>query len=181
MQLAHGSIWVATVYVSIYTLSAIFVAGLSYKLWFRINHKLLPMPPIQWKEENLKPTETKKAKKKPWLLLLLVLAGIAAIFYWLDMESENNWLRIGKTISWSLASILFWYAVISPWLLRLTQGFLKKKESKYTQEVAQTLQLIPVLRKLAASAWTASAAERGLVRLSTFISLLVFWSLLYED
>lgn len=181
LEVEHGSFWVATVYVGIYSLSAIFIAGLSYKLWFRIKYNLLPLPPFDLQYENPTPAETNMAKKKPWLLLLLVLAVIAAIFFWLDRDGENNWLRIGKTISWSLASIVFWYAVVNPLLLRLTQGFLKKKESRYTEEVAQTLQLIPALRKLAATAWATSAGERGLVRLSTFVSLLVFWSLLYEE
>ncbi len=181
LDIANGSIWIAGIYLGIYTLAGILVSALTYKIWFRIKHGLLPLPACLQQVVHRNEQKTDQSKAKSWLWLLLLLVAILATLYISETEQSAAWTKVLKTMSWSLASILVWYGFISPLLLKLTRQYLTKKQNQYAEEVSQTLQLIPALRVLAGKAWTETGSLSGFKRLSAFISLLIFWSLLWED
>jgi len=182
IEVSNGSIWIASIYLGIYSLAAIFIAGISYKLWFRINHGLLPIKDSNTIENaGNQEFHASKSKPKPWLWYLVLISLIAIVLFYVEKDDSSAWFRVGKTIVWSLASIIFWYGLVNPILLRFTQNYLKKKESQYVSEVNETLKLIPAFKSLAKKAWTETAHLNGFERMSTFVNLLVFWSLLWEE
>jgi hypothetical protein len=180
LEVSNGSFWIAGIYLGIYTLAGVLVSVLTYKLWFRIKHGLLPDPVHVQQFSHETEQKIKKSSSTSWPWLLACLAAILATLYLSEGDDSNAWIKVAKTMSWSLASIFIWYIVLNPLLLKLTRLYLKKKQNQYAEDVGQILQLIPALRGLAGKAWAETKHENGLKRLTAFISLFIFWSLLWE-
>lgn len=80
--------------------------------------------------------------------MVLVMIGLSAVLFVFAYDNNQGWLAVAKTISCTLAVILVWFMIRSPLFTKAIQKLLQKKESRYGEEVVETLSFLPVLRKL---------------------------------
>ena len=77
--------------------------------------------------------------------------------------------------------MLIWFVLLGPLFTKAIQKLLKKKESRYSDEVARTLSFLPVLRKLTALAWQHSKLHTGFKRWQFFFTALIYASLTWSE
>jgi hypothetical protein len=186
-QLGHivsnGSNWVIGIYLFIYIAGGFFIAWLAYST---INNFDAADPIFISQEPSSISTNfinsdipvKKKAYKKIWFLLLIMVI-LSAILFFLSADKKQGWLDVLKTISWSISALLVWFVLISPLLTKGIQKLLKKKENKYGDEVLKALSFLPVLKKITAAAWQQSKAHRGFKRYHFFFKTLIYTTLTY--
>lgn len=183
--ISNGSYWIMAVYLFIYLLGGIFIAWLSYRT---INSFNASNPGFILKETD--PINTglvintnpagKKMRKKPWLLIGGMIA-LSVILFLFASNKKEGWVEVVKTISWTLSAVLVWFVLIGPLITKAVQKILKKKQSRYSDEVLQTLALLPVLKQITATAWQQSKLQQGFKRWSFFVTTLIFATLTWSD
>jgi len=116
---------------------------------------------------------------KLWTIIL-VLVILSVILFVFAPDNKQGLLAVLRTISWTLAVILLWYMVARPVFTKLIQRLLRKKESKYRDEVLNVLSFLPALRQLTALAWQKSKLYSGREKWQFFFSAFIRWSLTYS-
>jgi hypothetical protein len=106
---------------------------------------------------------------------------LSVVLFFFAEDKKQGWLAVAKTISWTVSAILIWYMLIGPLFTKVIQRLLRKKQSRYSEEVLKTLSFLPVLRKLATAAWQQSSSYRGFRRWNFFLALLIHTTLTYSD
>lgn len=176
---ANGNFWVIGIYLFIYFIGGLFIAWLAYKTIKEIFlDKNLPLPSIILSDEISFPNNKKNKFKLATIFLLLVV--IAALLFFFSNDQKDGWMAVLKTLSWTSAVIFLWYFIISPVFTKFIQNILKKKETRYSEEVADVLSFLPVLKQLAVMAWQKSNQYKGWHRVRYFISTMVHWSLTWS-
>ncbi len=180
----NGSAWIIGVYLSIYLIGGLVTAVIAFKMWRRMAfiQALLPNLVIQNINENL--TASNKAnqpKKRKWKVYLILLFLIAAVLWLIAPNAQAGWIAVLKSISWTITTLVIWYAVISPLVTRFLLQYLLKKEYRHQQEINQIMATLPVMQKIAAAAWTYSGTKKGWSRLPLFFHSFITWALLYTD
>lgn len=182
---SNGSQWLVTVYLGIYLVGGIIIAWIAYKTikGFFTEKDLAILDSTKiingeiYKEE---PTKRKTLYQKLWKLML-VLVILSAVLFVFAADTKQGWLAVVKTMSWTLSVILVWFMLIGPLFTRLIQKLLRKKQSRYSDEVLRTLSFLPMLRRIAALAWEKSREYSGPARWQFFFSALIHWSLTCSD
>lgn len=181
---ANGSRWLITIYLLIYIVGGIFVAWMGWKTLVGFsNDKFSGFSTDETFIAGIRPAgirDKKNNTRKLWTVLLLLIASSAVLFF-VAANAKQGWIAVAKTVSWTLAAIMFWYMLINPFLTRVIKQLLKKKESRYSAEVSRTLAFLPVLRQLTALAWRKSKSNKAGNRWYIFLSQLIHSSLTYND
>lgn len=182
---SNGSYWIITVYLFIYVIGGIFIAWLALKTihnFYAKNAKFISDKDskLAIKVLKIEITAKKNKLKKIWVLIGFMIALSVFLFIFASNQT-HGWIAVVKTISWTLSAILIWYLIIGPLLTKAIQQFLKKKQSKYGEDVVQILSFIPVLRQLTSLAWQQSKLNSGFGRWSTFVSTLIHSTLTYTE
>ncbi len=178
-----GSYWIIAVYLFIYLAGGFFIAWLALKTihsFYAKNPKFISDEDAKLSITEIKITTKKNKLKKLWVLIGFMIM-LSVILFLFASDRTEGWLAVVKTISWTLSAILIWYIIIGPLLTKAIQQFLKKKQSKYGEEVVQILSFIPVLRLLTSLAWQQSKLNTGLGRWSTFVTTLIHFTLTYTE
>ena len=181
----NGSYWIVGIYLLIYLAGGFFIAWLALRTIhnFYTNTTVLNFDTISVMNPvpaNAKIASGKNNYKKLWKLVLLMLL-LSAILFLFASDTKQGLLAIAKTISWTLSAILIWYMLIGPLFTKIIQKFLHKKESRYSDEVLQTLSFLPVLRQLTVIVWQQSKLRRGRKRWTYFFSALIHATLTYAE
>ena len=185
LSATNGSQWVIGVYLLLYIVGGVFIAWIAYKTIkgffaqegvFSLDNPVIINKTI-FKEDMPK---RKTLYQKLWSMIL-VLVALSVILFFFASNSKQGWLAVAKTITWTISAILIWFMLIGPLLTKGIQKLLKKKESRYSDEVLRTLSFLPVLRQLTGFAWQRSRQYSGLKRWHFFFSALIHWSLTYSD
>ena len=106
---------------------------------------------------------------------------LSVMLYFFATDKSQGWVEVLKTITWTLAALLLWFVLLGPLFTKAIQKLLKKKESRYSDEVARTLSFLPVLRKLTALAWQQSKLHTGFKRWQFFFTALIYASLTWSE
>lgn len=168
-------------YVALFLISGIIVGRIAgilpeelpkFKNQLRImGHKNIYQAPIKL------PTVKQKNKLFPYLFTGLLVIVLGSTFLLQpDGGATQGFLLILRT----LACIAIWYLVLSKILKKLVLKLLKKKESRYAQEVDTTLAIIPHIKKLVPVAWKVAKLTKTFKRPTTFIFSLIYLTLTYE-
>ena len=182
---SNGSYWIIGVYLFIYLAGG---GGIAWLAWRTIksfgteNPVLVLEKSLAFNTDNIivkKPT-SKNIYKKLWVLIL-VMVILSVILYFFAADSKKGWLAVAKTISWTMSAILIWFMLIGPLFTKGIQKLLKKKQSRYSDEVLRTLSFLPVLRQLTALAWQQSKAHTGFKKCHFFFTLLIQATLTYSE
>ena len=182
---SNGSFWIVAVYLVIYIAGGFFIAWLAYRT---IKNFDTASPLFILKESSAVNRDyntgskafKKTSYKKIWLLLLAMVILSVILFFFSD-DTKQGWMEVLKTITWALSALLIWFVLIGPLLTKSIQKLLKKKESRYSDEVARTLSFLPVLKKLAALAWQQSKLQRGSKRWLFFFTAFIYAALTWSE
>lgn len=182
---SNGSVWIMGVYLFIYFAGGFFIAWLA---WRTIRDFDTANPDFILKESSGANTNLvtgndlvkKSSYKKIWVLLLIMIVLSALIFFFAT-DKKQGWVEVIKTITWTLSAMLLWFVLIGPLFTKGIQKILKKKESRYSDEVAKTLSYLPVLKKLTNLAWQQSKLHRGFKRWHFFFTALIYAALTWSE
>ena len=181
----HGSRWLITVYLFIHLLGGILVALMTWQLIKSFtagnNISAAGYQPVIKNPDMILPAVKRKGIRMHLLLIILVMLILSVLLFVFAADVKNGWMAVFKTFTWTITAILSWYLLISPLFTRLLLRLLKKKESKYGENISRALAFIPVLRPLTAMAWKESSNHKGWKRIYSFFFTLLHWSLVYTD
>lgn len=184
-MVANGSFWIMVVYLFIYIAGGFFIAWLA---WRTISNFDTSTPEFVLKEFsavdrdliNSSGTNKKRSYKKIWILLILLVI-LSALLFFFAKDAKQGWLEVIKTITWTLSAMLLWFVLIGPLFTKGIQKLLKKKESRYSDEVAKVLSFLPVLSGLTNAAWQQSKQHRGFRRWQFFFTVLIYAALTWSE
>jgi hypothetical protein len=182
---SNGSYWIIGLYLFIYLLGGVFIAWLAGKTLQRFNSEndLMIIDTSKIRSNiilNNAPKKSANKFNKLWLLIFILLIISAVLFVFAD-NYKDGWLTVIKTISWTLSVILIWFMLIGPLITKVIQKLLKKKESRYRDEVLRTLSFLPVLRQLTVLAWQQSKIYTGFKRWYFFFTALIHTTLIHSE
>ncbi len=177
----NGSYWIVAIYLAMYTAGGFLIAWLAMRTIknFYADKSVLDSAEVA-KIPAIRKAVKQNRFKKLWVLIGLMIL-VSVILYFFASGSNQGWLAVAKTISWTLSAILIWYMIIGPLFTKIIQKFLQKKQSRYSEEVLQTLSFIPVLRQLTTMAWQQSRSAKGFKRWPLFVSTLIHATLTYSE
>lgn len=183
------SVLLISVYAAIHLTAGIFMGIIAGRLPSKINkvdrtNKIL-FDMLNSGSENLQQRNKSKEKKKWWRkksgLALLIFSVLFVVTSYIFPEfGKNRVWEIVIMLVRSVVIISLWYFVISPFLLKLINKYLRKKESQYSKEILQMIGLFPYFRKAVSASWKFSSSEKGIRRLNIFASELLALILLHD-
>lgn len=180
----NGSYWIVAIYLLIYVAGGFFIAWLAYRTikGFNAEDPALVLDSSVEINSNINDLKIagRRNYKKLWILIAVMIVLSVVLFVFAD-DNKQGWLAVVKTISWTVSAILVWYMLIGPLFTKAIQKLLHKKESRYSEEILQTLSFLPVLRKLTALAWQQSRLQRGFRRWYFFFTALIHATLTYTE
>jgi uncharacterized integral membrane protein len=182
---SNGSTWIVAFYLLIYIAGGIFIAWLA---WCTIKNFDATNPHFILKESSAVNTDPvtgndpvkKNNYKKVWVLLLIMIV-LSVILFLFATDKKQGWMEVIKTITWTLSALLLWFVLIGPLFTRGIQKLLKKKESRYSDEVSKTLSFLPVLNRLTNLAWRQSKLHHGFKRWHFFFTALIYAALTWSE
>lgn len=176
---SHNSAWIISIYLAIYVLGGIFTGIKAWQMIsnYRSGPKEINAMPLPLYDIFIISPEKQQHIRKQLLVYSLILFSLSVVLFVFSANSKQGWMAVLKTFSYTTVAIMLWYLFISPLFTRLIKQYLKKKEYRYSAEVAGVLSFLPVLRQLSSSAWKESTVYRGRKRWNYFLSLLIHWSL----
>lgn len=182
---SNGSYWIVGIYLLIYIAGGFFIAILAYrtiKSFKTENSSFIPysMPEATTQFVQLKKNSPKNNFKKLWVLIVLMI-GLSVVLFVFAADNKKGWLAVAKTFTWTLSAILIWFMLISPLFTKAIQKLLKKKQSRYSEEVINILSFLPVLKQLTAQAWQQSKLHSGFSRWQFFFKALIHTTLTYTE
>ncbi len=180
----NGSYWIVGIYLLVYLLGGFFIAWLCFRILKSFKAESTTYILDISTSVNAYPIETKRSSvknryKKLWLMVL-VMIGLSVILFVFASDNNQGWLAVAKTISWTLTAILIWFMLLGPLFTKAIQKLLQKKESRYSEEVLETLCFLPVLRKLTTLSWQQSKSKTGFKRWYFFFVALIHTTLTYS-
>ena len=182
---SNGSTWIVTIYLLIYIAGGFFIAWLA---WRTIKNFDTTNPHFILKESSAINQDLitgndpvkKNSYKKVWVLLLTMIV-LSVMLFLFATDKKQGWVEVIKTITWTLSAMLLWFVLISPLFTKGIQKILKKKESRYSDEVSKTLSFLPFLNKLTNLAWQQSKLHRGFKRWHFFFTALIYAALTWSE
>lgn len=185
LSATHSSEWVIGIYLLIYITGGICIAWMAFQTLknFSIENRIIFLSDDVVSTKETLSIECNKRKKNTNKLLLFIIVPIvlSVILFLFSSDIHEAWIAVLKTISWTVTAILVWYIIINPVITKFVQITLRKKQSRYKEEVLKTLSFLPVIRRLAVKAWKKSAMHKGWQRWQYFIATLIHWVLTYSD
>ena len=181
----NGSNWIVGIYLFIYFIGGFVIAWLAYSTLKNFNtaNPVFILKESSANNMNLKLSNAPDKKKsyKKLCLLLLVMIILSVILFFFSADKNQGWVEVLKTITWTISALLIWFLLIGPLITKAIQKLLKKKQSRYSDEIAMTLSFLPVLKKLTALAWQQSKLLSGFKRLHFFFKVLIYSTLTYTE
>lgn len=120
-------------------------------------------------------------RKRKVLVFWLVAVVIISLPLILINENSEGWKSGIYLVSRSILVLLFWYLLIGPLLLKAIRLLLEKRQSKFQSQIEHTLDLFPYLRSIINLAWSESASEKGLSRMSYFLAKTIVYSVHFNS
>jgi hypothetical protein len=181
----NGSNWIVGIYLFIYFVGGFVIAWLAYstikkidtaKPVFILNESATGIIDLKTNSAPFKKTSYKKI-----YMLLLLMIIVSVILYFFSGDKKQGWIEVLKTTIWTISALLIWFILIGPLLTKAIQKLLKKKQSRYSDEVSKALSFLPVLNKLTNLAWQQSKLHRGFKRWHFFFTALIYATLTYTE
>ena len=182
---SNGSYWIVSAYLLIYIAGGLLIAVFAYRTIksFNADNKEFLLEPLSEINTNVLKTNNSSPKsfyKKLWVLILFMIA-LSAVLFVFAADNKQGWLAVAKTITWTLSAILIWFMLIGPLFTKAIQKLLKKKQSRYSEEVLNILSFLPVLKQLTSLAWQQSKLHHGFSRWQSFFTSLIHTTLTYTE
>jgi hypothetical protein len=169
------SFWLILTYIGIHLLAGIVVGISAARIpsWIENEtNKEKNIYQLKDSEEEFDfPTRKKKKLwfKKPSVYTMITFAGTLIILSYLFPEiSETQGMKALVMIVRSTCILILWYSLVGPFLIKISQNYLRTKQNKYATEVQKTLNILIPLRYIVYQAWNESQNYSGLNRIKNF-------------
>jgi hypothetical protein len=175
------SFWLIGLYVGVHIIFGFFIGLFAGKLPIKLDHL---------KKDNLIDINNSKdkshvinVKKKPgrfWLskpsgiAVLILVTAILILTYVYPQFSESVAVKAIIMIIRSVFIMLIWYLVAGPLLLKLYKKYIKKHGTKYSEEIDQTIRLLPFAKIIVVESWKLAKNYKPMKRLQKFIITTIF-------
>lgn len=179
--ISSGSYWIIGIYLAMYLIGGFFIAWFTYRMIKKYSADIpayyIEIIPVLTTDEIS--TKSKRYKKIGVLVVLMIC--LSALLFVFAADKKQGWVEVIKTISWTLSAILIWFMLIGPLLTNALKKLLRKKESRYSDELLSILSFLPVLKLLARLLWQQSKSYRGFKKWTFFLSSLIHAALTYSE
>ncbi|MDG5490233.1 hypothetical protein [Psychroserpens sp. SPM9] len=118
--------------------------------------------------QNASPSKVKFKTKVIWVWLITV-AGMVLAFAFFGGDLLG-WKKGVYLMLRSFLILLLWYLVIGPFLLKLVQKYLSKKESQYKEDISNAMDLFPYFRQIISYSWRDTKHLKGYTRFKHFMA-----------
>jgi hypothetical protein len=179
-----GSQLLIGIYLLIYFIGGFIIGWIAYRVIKGFSGKnpvSINNTVITFNTEMFKDVAPRKSFMNKLWMIILVLLVLSIILFAFAPDNKQGWLAVVRTVSWTAAVILLWYMIARPVFTKLIQKLLRKKESKYRDEVLSVLSFLPALRQLTALAWQKSKLYSGWEKWQFFFSAFIHWSLTWSE
>lgn len=129
---------------------------------------------------NSKPKKRSWYQKSTTIVIALLLISMVIYSYLTPEEFTGLESMVFLIVLRSLIILFFWLFILSPLLKIFLKKFLKKKESKYTREIAGILDLFPAFKNIVVYNWKKSLPIRNPKSIWNFIVNSVTMLLFFE-
>ena len=162
--------FLVTLYLVVYGVCGL-LAGLFIKSIIKIISR---KPEVDFYLDTM-PKESESTKRKVpfktkviwvWLITVAVIVLGFSIFG----GALFGWQKAIYIVFRSFLILMLWYLVIGPFLLKLVQKYLSKKESKYQKEITNAMDLFPYFRQIISFTWKQTQHLKGFNRFKFFIA-----------
>ncbi len=163
-------------YVGIHITIGIAIGLYAGKLPEKIEKYSSTTPRLNLNDDNVSILQSdKKRKKRIWLLrptgLIIFLFSITLLLLtFLLPEYSDMKYDIIIMIIRSLTLTFLWYVFLSSLVKKLFQRFLNKKKFQHAETVNEMISLFPQFKKIVGYCWKNSESERGIRRVTKFLS-----------
>lgn len=176
-NIANGSYWLIGIYLSIYFFAAIGITFITYKIITNFSFTSSSYKQININLPKINNAATiKMSKKKTWIYFT-ALAIISTTLFFIEPNSNKGFIVVAKTISWTLFAIFSWYIIITPLFKKLIVAMLKNSKTNYSNQVAETMNMLPFIKIIAINIWQQSKQYKGFNRICFFLSTLMYYAL----
>lgn len=159
-----------TIYLTIYALSGI-LAGLFIRSIIQI---LADKKQTDFYFKDIDPAVLKKSSakriKKKVLWIWLGIMTIMVIGFYVFGDGVLGWQKAVYIMLRSLIILILWYGLLGPLILRTIQIYLKKKKSKYQEEVSNAMDLLPYFTPIIRYTWRDTKHLKGYKRFKYFVA-----------
>lgn len=175
--------WLIAVYASIHLIAGIFTglyaSGLSRRtdaILKNESNKSLFDAKSFIEEENIK---SKKSKHKRWWFKpggILFFVIIISLFTYSYLYPDYEYIKKDSLLIMLLRGILLmfiWYKFLSPLLMSGFKKVIDKKKNKYTGEIENVVNILPLFKSIIKFCWNESTQVKGFKRLHRFFSLVL--------
>lgn len=107
-----------------------------------------------------------------WLWLITTAVIVLAFAYF--GGDLFGWKKGLYVMLRSFLILMLWYLILGPLLLKIVRLYLKKKESKYQEDITNAMDLFPYFRKIIATTWKETKHLKGYERFKYFMANSIF-------
>jgi len=174
------SYWLIAVYASIHIIFGILTGLYAGRLVRRIdlilnieNRKLFDVNSfVEGKNNNAKKEKHKRWWFKPSGIFFFIFTITVFVFSYL--YPEYAFVKKDSILIMFARGILLmfiWFKFVSPFLMSAFKKFLDKKKNKYTKEIENVVNVLPLFKGVIKYCWKETSDGKGLKRLHRFFSL----------
>ena len=174
--------WLIVIYSSIHIIAGIlaglYAARLSKKTDYLLrnseNHSLFKVDTFLEEEKNNK---IKNSKHRRWWLKpsgIIFSVLTISLFLYSYFYPDYPYIQKDSLLIMVIRGILLmfiWYKFLSPLLLNWFKKMTNKKKSKYTSDIENVINTIPLFKSIIKFCWKESSTQKGLKRLHRFFSI----------
>tara|TARA_R110000751_G_scaffold113854_3_gene213181 strand:+ start:161835 stop:162842 length:1008 start_codon:yes stop_codon:yes gene_type:complete len=162
--------FLVTLYLVIYG-----VCGLLVGLFIKSIIKIISRKPeVDFYLDTMpKASESTKHKvpfKTKVIWVWLITVGLIVLGFSIFGGPLFGWQKAIYIVFRSFLILMLWYLVIGPFLLKMVQKYLSKKESKYQKEITNAMDLFPYFRQIISYTWKQTQHLKGFNRFKFFIA-----------
>ena len=174
MEVNSFSVWILSIYLSIYFFWAIYIGYVCTNLPKEIQKRQLKFTQLSYLESEF---SLDKKNKNIWLNVLLITVGLTLILV-LAITFDSNILMIA--FYRTLIVILLWW-ILSPFLKKAAFFFLDKKRINYSSDFSSIFSLLPKIKSKIRPAYNMAKADvKGIAVYKEFVFNIIALSL-YHD
>lgn len=178
-----ASLWIISIYFSIYVIFALLTAFFIHSLFSQIRDSHFILRSSESIREYLNVPDLAQPSRKPrWIKYLLyatIILFVVFTFLYFNKDSfKDNFLvyYFLRTIS----VLLFWYYMLMPGVMKWIKKYLNKKMPAYQAKVDEIIEVFPKFKLIIYYAWSQSAAFKGFKRLRFFFTLTLLEIISYK-
>lgn len=186
-ELENASLWLIGIFTVYYLIGGVVVGWLAGRIPSRVQKMLAQYrnakPDLQIPAEAIRLPEQARRKWTLRRLLpgLLILLMIVLVLGGMQAGEGSARAKCIYVLVRTVAVLAVWFFMVGPLIRKLIARLQKREAIIYGHEVAQTMDLMPRLRQMAALAWAQTAFESKLTRWYRFLLRLIVYSIVCDD